>query len=632
MDSIPSWFPATTLNWAENMLRNRSPTKAALIQVTEPTPQNPDPQLRTLTYSELYVAVHKVVNWFLFIGIQPGDRVASYSSNSIETVVACLAATALGAIWVSAAADFAPQGVLERFEQVKPKVLFGIDSVVYNAKSHEQIPKLSSVLDGLRALSLTPQKVVVVPHEPNSSRAGWESNWLSWTDILSSTLSDEDVRKGIPFWRGPFDHPLWVLFSSGTTGKPKPIVHRAGGMLLQSAKELIICGDFVPEDVYFYYTTTGWMMWNFLVGGLSIGLTLVLYDGSPLRDPSFLWQLTDKIGITVFGTSAKYLEQLEKQYKPKDHHSLKSLRLVLSTGSPLAPSQFDYVYNHISRSVCLGSITGGTDICSLFCGMNTSLPVYRGEIQCRMLGMSIRTCNDEGVPLPAGTPGDLICDKHFPCQPLGFWPLPGYGADADTKKAQDRYMEAYYEKFKGVWHHGDHILITKSRDGNGGGVLMLGRSDGVLNPGGIRFGSAEIYQVLESCFSPLTAKSPDEIILDSLVVAQPVRGGADERVILFLQLAEGQNLSENLLNRVKTEIRIRRSPRHVPARILQVHDIPHTLNGKKVEVPVKKLIRGAPITSLNLNTLRNPESLEEYVKLGDQLRKEVDAISPLGHL
>ncbi|KAF8321164.1 acetoacetate-CoA ligase [Clavulina sp. PMI_390] len=628
MESAPAWFPKAKINWAENMLKCRQDDKIAMIQATEPTPENPSPAHKTITYASLYTAVAHTVQALLELGISPGDRVASYSSNCIENVVATLAATAVGAIWVSAAADFGPFGVIERLEQVRPRVLFSIDSMVYNAKKHDHIPKLRQVISGLDKLGLAPEKVVIISLDSqNVEPTGWDASWISWKDFLArgaARIASEPGRAEIPFYRGSFDHPLWILFSSGTTGKPKPIVHRAGGMLIQLAKELVICGDFVPDDVFFYYTTTGWMMWNYLVSGLQIGMTLVLYDGSPLKDPSLLWKLTDELKITVFGTSAKYLEQLAKGYEPLKHHSLASLRMVLSTGSPLAPVQFEYVYSSISPNVTLGSITGGTDICSLFAGMNTSLPVYRGEIQCRMLGMSIKACSEDGKTLlPAGTQGELVCDQHFPCQPLGFWPLEGYGNAEDVTKARKRYYSSYYETVQGVWYHGDHVCITESKMQNGGGVIMLGRSDGVLNPGGIRFGSAEIYQVIDLCFSPTTAASPDLIVTDALVVGQPINNGTDERVILFLRLPEGASLHDALVKAVKSEIRTRRSPRHVPAKILQVKDVPHTLNGKPVEVPVKKLISGAPKSGINASTLRNPECLDEYEALGKSLREEL---------
>ncbi|KAK7695797.1 hypothetical protein QCA50_000435 [Cerrena zonata] len=336
-------------------------------------------------------------------------------------------------------------------------------------------------------------------------------------------------------------------------------------MLLQSKKELVLCADLSPDDVYFYYTTTGWMMWNFLVSGLSIGCTLVLYDGSPLRDPAFLWHLSDDLGISIFGTSAKYIDQLSKVYKPKDEHRLTALRHIYSTGSPLAAPLFDFVYEHIKKDVVLGSITGGTDICSLFAGMNTSLPVYRGEIQCRLPGMAIEAFTPSGEIAGPNQPGELVCLKPFPCQPVGFWPLDGYGSQEAVEAAKVRYQQAYFSEFKGVWFHGDHVMITESRAGNGGGLVMLGRSDGVLNPGGVRFGSAELYDVIDTCFAPNATHSAHTIV-DCLAVGQSLAQGTDERVILFIKLLEGEKLTEELERKIRSEIRVRRSARHVPSK------------------------------------------------------------------
>ncbi|KDR83730.1 hypothetical protein GALMADRAFT_236077 [Galerina marginata CBS 339.88] len=619
----PAWFPDARVNWAENMLHCRSEVKIALIEATEPTPDHPMSRLRRVTYAQLHTLVADVVSALLYHGVKPGDRVASYSSNCIENVAACLATSAVGGIWVSAAADFGPEGVMERFEQVQPKVIFSVDAVVYNHKVHNHLPKLSALLLGLADKIPTPKVVIssTLSHQPNSQ--GWESGWLGWEDFVKEgqehLLGRSKANGEIEWHRMTFDSPLWILFSSGTTGRPKPIVHRAGGMLLQAKKEFAICGDLRPDDVFFYYTTTGWMMWNFLASGLSVGCTLVLYDGSPLRDVSLLWKLVDDLGITIFGTSAKYLDQLSKKYRPREHHNLNTLRHIYSTGSPLAPPLFDYVYEHINPSVLLGSITGGTDICSLFAGMCSALPVFRGEIQCRMLGMAIESFSPTGNSNPPDEAGELVCVKPFPCMPLGFWPLPGFGTEAEVKAAQARFHQSYFSEFDGVWYHGDHIVITRSVLGNGGGLIMLGRSDGVLNPGGIRFGSSEIYEVLDMCF---TAPTAEHFVVDYLAVGQKIDGGADERVILFIKLPAGHELSPEFEIKVKAEIRARRSPRHVPARIIQVSDVPYTLNGKRVEVLVKKIVNGAPLSSVNPATLSNPECLTFYQEIGQVLRQE----------
>ncbi|OBZ76479.1 Acetoacetyl-CoA synthetase [Grifola frondosa] len=658
----PPWFSEAKLNYAENMLRCRSSAKIALIQAIEPEPSNPNPPLRRVTYAELYALVADLVSAFLSCGLKPGDRIASYSSNCIENVAACLASSAIGCIWVSAAADFGPEGVLERFEQVQPSVIVSVESVVAPAYAEAKSPP-SGLSD---RIPLQP-KVIVVRTKSESLPSDWDDSWTTWDDFVAEGKEKKLGRTPegeIKWQRLGFDWPLWILFSSGTTGRPKPIVHRAGGMLLQAQKEFVICADLKPEDVFFYYTTTsvpaprhvtpfsshddctfawfrGWMMWNFLVSALSIGCTLVLYDGSPLHDPSYLWRLVDELGITIFGTSAKYIDQLAKVYKPAEHHSLATLRHIYSTGSPLAPPLFDFVYQHIRSDVLLGSITGGTDICSLFAGMCAALPVFRGEIQCRLLGMAIEAFTPAGVPAKPDEPGELVCLKPFPCMPVGFWPLPGYGTEEAVEAAKKRYQDAYFSEFKDVWFHGDHVVVTRSRAGNGGGLIMLGRSDGVLyvcdfapaasssltigayqEPRGVRFGSAELYDVIELCFAS-TETHTAHTIVDCLAVGQSIAKGTDERVILFVKLLEGQNLSEELEKKIRAEIRSRRSARHVPARIIRVADIPYTVNMKRVEVPVKKIINGAPVSSVNPATLKNPECLSAYAAIGERLRAEV---------
>ncbi|QRV72766.1 AMP binding enzyme [Ceratobasidium sp. AG-Ba] len=615
----PDWFPGSHVNWAENALWCRSPDKVALIEAVEPTPDLDGPSFRKITYAELYASVADAVSALTEQGVTKGDRVASYSSNCIETAVVCLATAAIGALWVSAAADFGPDGVLERFEQVRPKVIFAVNSVSYNGKRHPHIPKLQALLAGLDKRGLESPKVVIIDAtHGKAAPADGENAWERWDEFLNRgrrSKMGRDRDGNIAWTRVEFNHPLWIMFSSGTTGKPKAIVHRTGGMLVQSRKELLICADMKPEDVFFYYTTTGCeygsydLLWPDFILILSRDDVPVL-NGRPGRR-----MYPEDFKITIFGTSAKYLDQLAKGYKPRERHDLSTIRHIYSTGSPLAPQQFDYVYEHISKNVLLASITGGTDICSLFAGMNTVLPVYRGEVQCRMLGMAVQSFSSDGKSLPRGETGELVCTRPFPCQPAGFWPLTGYASEDESSKAQKKYEEAYFSVYRGIWHHGDYVCVTQT-----GGVIMLGRSDGVLNPGGIRFGSSEIYEVLDQAFS----SSVQPIIIDSLVVGQTIQGGADERVVLFVKLAEGNILTDDLRKRIREEIRKKRSPRHCPEKILQIQgEIPHTLNGKRVEVPVKKIINGAPKATINLSTLRNPECLDEYVEYGQQLRAEV---------
>ncbi|KAH9943407.1 acetoacyl-CoA synthetase [Epithele typhae] len=563
----PDWFSEAQVNYAENMLRCRS-------------------EGRLRSFKPLYALVADLVSAFLARGLKPGDRIASYSSNCVENVAACLACAAIGCIWVSAAADFGPEGVFER-------------TFTGSTKSSPASLSLSMLWykSGLRP------EVVVIRHPFGVTKTDyWNADWTDWDTLVADGATKKLGRTAdgeIEWKRLDFNWPLWILFSSGTTGRPKPIVHRAGGMLIQAKKEFVICADLQPADVFFYYTTTGWMMWNFLVSGLSVGCTLVLYDGSPLYDPAYLWRLVDELGITIFGTSAKYIDQLAKVHKPAEHHALTTLRHIYSTGSPLAPHLFDFVYDHIKRDVLLGSITGGTDICSLFAGMCTALPVFRGEIQCRLLGMAVEAFTPAGAAAGPDEAGDL---------PAGFWPLPGYGNADAVEVARKRYQDAYFSEFEGVWYHGDHIMITSSRAGNGGGIVMLGRSDGVLNPGGVRFGSAEIYDVIEECFAP-AATHAAHAVADCLAVGQNIANNTDERVVLFVKLLEGQTLTEELTKRIKTEI-------------VQVADIPYTVNMKRVEVPVKKIINGAPVSSVNPATLRNAECLGEYERIGVLLRAE----------
>eukprot|EP00842_Homolaphlyctis_polyrhiza_P002666 jgi/Hompol1/33/HPOL_003837-RA len=510
MDAIPKWFKGARLNYAENALR-RSDAVPAIISAGEQGAPI------TLSFEQLNKNVARYADALRKHGIKTGDRVAAYIPNCIEAATFMLAAASIGAVWSSASPDFGVTGVLDRFLQVQPKVLVSVNAVYYNGKVHDHLAKLREVSEGLSSV----EHVIVVPF------------------VASHTCDVTGIRNGIhinsflesatatthKFEQLPFDHPLVILFSSGTTGKPKCIVHSHGGALIQHLKEHVIHGSMGPKDIFFYYTTTGWMMWNWLISGLAAGATIVLYDGSPFKPtPARLWELVDELGpvansITIFGTSAKYIQALhEAKFEPSQKFKLSTLHSLYSTGSPLSPEGYEFIYRSIKKDILVGSITGGTDIVSLFAGHNSAGPVYRGEIQCRSLGMAIEAWDENGRPV-MDEPGDLVCVKPFPCMPVCFW------NDPDGKK----YHGAYFERFEGVWYHGDFLVINSKT----GGVTMLGRSDGTLNPGGVRFGSADIYNIV--------ANYPE--IADSLCVGQ--KQGDDERVVLFCKMAEGHELNEN---------------------------------------------------------------------------------------
>ncbi|SOV05020.1 probable Acetoacetyl-CoA synthetase [Ustilago sp. UG-2017a] len=617
----PRWFEGARLNFAENLLRHGSPSAAAnvgqrtaVIQSTEVDTTTGELDETSITYRDLYRLTAQAASAMRKRGIKAQDCVASYSANNIENLVAFLAASSIGAVWTSAAADFAPEGVLERLRTVRPKMLISVNAVRYNGKVHDHLNKLQSVVDRLESGREQGEQaleaVIVIPYVkshsvPETSAAATAGNvWTNWESFLAEACADAD--KEIEFEQLDFNHPLWILFSSGTTGKPKAITHRAGGMLIQLSKEHLIHGGLTPEDVFFQHTTTGWMMWNFLIAGLVAGCPIVLYDGSPLKPASVLWTLAEKHGVTTFGTSAAYLGALEKSgYDVKANHGNLKVRQVLSTGSPLRAELYPYIHSKIASDILIGSITGGTDLCSLFAGHNVALPVRAGEIQARNLGMAIsvydsNTCTELTTP---NTVGDLVCKKPFPAQPLGFWRQP-----------ESKYFDSYYSQIPRVWYHGDFVQISPH-----GGVVMLGRSDGILNPGGIRFGSSEIYELLESPENPLQS-----CITDSLIVSLKTPAGDDEVVCLFILLNAAVKLdAEEFKKSLVGLIRSKRSARHVPKFIEFVSDIPKTLNGKKVEVPVKKIINGAGLEAINKATLLNAESLQQFVGLGEKLRDQL---------
>ena len=560
------WFPGTRLNFAENLLRGPDADPALVFR-------NERGQRRELSWRQLRAEVARVTAGLRAEGIGPGHRVAGFLPNLPETAIAMLATASVGATWTSCSPDFGIHGVLDRFGQVEPAVLFTADGYYYAGKTIDSLAPIAGVLARLPSVRC----VVVAPYV--SERPA--------IDALPHAVGFAQFgRRDAPlsFERLPFDHPLYVLYSSGTTGVPKCIVHGAGGTLLQHLKEHLLHTDLKPGDRLFFFTTCGWMMWNWLASALAAEATLVLYDGSPFHPgPSVLWEMAADEGVTIFGTSPKYLAALEKAgYRPRDRHALGVLRTMLSTGSPLAPEQFDFVADAIGPDIQLASITGGTDIVSCFALGNPLLPVYRGEIQCRGLGMQVEVWNDDGQPV-TGVKGELVCSAPFPSMPVGFW------NDPDGS----RYRAAYFERFPGVWHHGDYAVLTER-----GGLVILGRSDAVLNPGGVRIGTAEIYRQVEQLGE----------VLDSVVVGQEF--GNDVRVVLFVRLREGLTLDDALRDRIRRQIRANTTPRHVPAKIVQVPEIPRTISGKVVELAVRETIHGRPVK--NTDALANPAALEHF--------------------
>lgn len=566
------WFPEARLNYAENLLQNRDEGEALVFW-------GEDKVKRRLSRAELSAEVARFQQLLIEAGVGEGDRVAGYLPNLPETLVAMLATTALGAIWSSASPDFGVQGVLDRFGQIAPKVLVCVDGYWYNGKPVDCLEKNAEVVARMPSLL----KTVVVPYLKASPDTGKIAGAIGWQELPAV-----DGKKAPIFKRVTFDHPLFIMFSSGTTGVPKCIVHCHGGVLLQHLKEHQLHSDVRPGDRVFYFTTCGWMMWNWLVSGLACGATLLLYDGSPFADQGkVLFDYAAAEKMTHFGTSAKFIDAAAKLgLRPGQTHDLGALRAMFSTGSPLSPEGFDWVYGEIKRDILLASISGGTDIVSCFVLGNPVLPVWRGEIQCRGLGMAVDVFDDDGRPV-RGAKGELVCTRPFPVMPVGFW------NDPDGRK----YHAAYFERFANIWCHGDFSEIT-AHDG----VIIYGRSDATLNPGGVRIGTAEIYRQVEQL--------PE--ILESLVIGQdwPPGRNDDVRVVLFVKLQPGHRLDGGLIERVKKQIRDNTTPRHVPARVVQVDDIPRTKSGKIVELAVRNVVHGQPVK--NSEALANPEALEYF--------------------
>ena len=565
------WFSGARLNFAENLLRFRD-DRVALIFKGEG-----QASIR-MTYAELYDEVARLARALRDAGVETGDRVVGFMPNMPAAMIAMLAATSIGATWSSCSPDFGIKGVLDRFGQIKPKVLFTADGYWFKGKKLDSLERIGNIIKELPSIA----KVVVVPYTEKDPDISAVPNAVHY-EAFKSPQSNLEIE----FEQLPFEHPLYIMYSSGTTGLPKCMVQSAGGILIHHLKELMLHTDLKREDTIFYFSTCGWMMWNWLTSSLAVGATLVLFDGNPFHpQPGALWQMAEEEKITVFGTSAGYIAALiNAGVKPGKTYDLAPLRAVLSTGSPLSIEGFEFIYNEVKSDLQLASIAGGTDLNGCFALGNPMGPVYAGELQCRGLAMDVRAFDESGREL-INEEGELVCCKPFPSMPIYFWD------DADGSK----YHSAYFDVYPNIWRHGDFVTVTDR-----GGVVMLGRSDATLNPGGVRIGTAEIYRQVEQM----------EEIVDSVVIGQ--RWENDVRVILFVQLAAGQQLTDELKNKIRQVIRTNASPRHVPAKILSVPAVPYTLNMKKVELAVKKVVEGQPV--LNKDALNNPEALDYYADL-----------------
>lgn len=568
----PVWFDGARLNFAENLLRYRD-EQLAIVSWSEQGRRG------ALTFAELAREVERVASALRAMGIGIGDRVAGFMPNLPETIIAMLATTALGAVWSSCSPDFGAQGVLDRFGQIEPRVLVTADGYRYAGKEIDSLVRVREVVASVPSI----EHVIVVPYRNANVDAGVVPHGVRWDALPSDGHS-------LDFARLPFDHPVYIMYSSGTTGLPKCMVHGAGGTLVQHLKELVLHTDLRRDDRLFYFTTCGWMMWNWMVSALAAGTTLVLYDGAPLAPtPAILWDMIARERVTVFGTSAKYLALAEKAgVAPRRTHDASALRAILSTGSPLAAHSYDYVYDSVRPDVHLASISGGTDIISCFALGNPTAPVWRGELQCRGLGMAVSVFDEHGNPT-VETPGELVCTAPFPSMPVRFWNDP----------ASEKYHAAYFDVFPNVWRHGDWAELT-AHDG----VIIYGRSDATLNPGGVRIGTAEIYRQVEQL--------PE--VVECIAIGQELGAGSDThgdvRIVLFVRLRDGATLDDALRDRIRHRIRDNTSHLHVPKVIVQVADIPRTISGKISEIAVRDVVHGRPVK--NTEALANPAALELY--------------------
>ncbi len=562
-----SWFPDARLNYAANLLR-RNDDGDAIVFRSEHGDEI------TLSHKALRAQVGSLSRALRTAGVVAGDRVAGFVPNMPQAIVAMLAAASIGAVWSSCSPDFGLSGVLDRFGQIEPKVLFTADGYHYNGKKHDSLQLVSDMVEQLPSV----QKLIVFEYIGEGTLSGRAADIADrFETLVNDGLNEDLVTESLPF-----DHPLFIMFSSGTTGKPKCIVHGAGGTLLQHVKEHQLHVGVQSDEKVFFFTTCGWMMWNWQVSGLAAGATLLLFDGSPFYpDGNVIFDYAQSSGMHYLGTSAKFIDACNKAgISPASTHKLADLKAVLSTGSPLVPESFDYVYEKIASDICLSSMSGGTDIISCFALGNPALPVVRGELQCIGLGMNVQAYSDSGKALPVGEKGELVCVNPFPSMPIGFF------NDEDGS----RYHRAYFDRFDNVWCHGDYICLTDAA-----GMIIYGRSDAVLNPGGVRIGTAEIYRQVEQF---------DEVV-ESLVIGQSWDN--DVRVVLFVRLKESLQLDDELINRMKSHIRANTTPRHVPARVVQVADIPRTRSGKIVELAVRKIVHGESVD--NIDALANPEAL-----------------------